>query len=37
MKAQIQSAYSVLKRRNKSKFTPRHTVVKLQHANVRGW
>lgn len=34
MKAQIQSAYSMLKRRNKSKFTPRHTVVKLQHAGV---
>lgn len=31
VRAQIQSAYSMLNRANKSKFTPRCTVVKLQH------
>ena len=29
MRAQIQSAYSMLNRTNKSKFTPSHAVVKL--------
>lgn len=30
MRAHIQSAYSMLNRANTSKFTPSHTVVKLQ-------
>lgn len=36
MRAQIQSAYSMLNRTNKSKFTPSHAVVKLQHIKGKG-
>lgn len=36
MRAQIQSAYSMLNRTNKSKFTPSRAVVKLQHIKGKG-